>query len=252
MHKLALLPFIFLISLVLTMVGLGGGLIFSPLFILMSFPLNTAVATSLFLNGIAASGACVNYFRKGMVDVKAGIPLLISSTLAAPLGAAFMSRIDTRVFAGALVIVMLAAAVRMLLGKTPKVEVKELPFWKRIAGGTVIGGVIGFIAGLLGIGGGVFIVPLLIYILKLDPKRAAATSIFVVLFSSFSGFLAHIAMAQLDWPFVLMAAVSSFAGGQAGSKIMSERLKGGTVKKIFGIVLLLFCLKIIQKFWLQT
>ncbi len=249
MHNIALLPIVFLISMVLTMVGLGGGLIFSPLFILLSFPLDTAVATSLFLNGVAAAGAGLNYYRKGMIDVRAGIPLLISSTLAAPLGAAFMSKIDVQLFSILLVAVMAAAALRMLFGTRPQAKGKPLPLWQRTVGSAAIGGVIGFIAGLLGIGGGVFIVPLLIYVLKLDPKNAAATSIFIVFFSSFSGFLAHAAMAQLDWPFVFMAALSSFAGGQAGSRIMSERLKGRTVKKIFGMVMLLFCLKIIQKFW---
>jgi len=249
MSKIALLPLIFLISFVLTMVGLGGGLIFSPLFILLSFPLDSAVATSLFLNGVAAAGAGINYYRKGMVDLKAGIPLLISSTLAAPLGAAFMSKIDVQLFAALLVIVMLAASLRMLFGGVPEPKKDHLTLKQRIIAGAAIGIVIGFVAGLLGIGGGVFIVPLLIYILKLDPKKAAATSIFIVFFSSFSGFLAHAAMAQLDWPFLFMAALSSFAGGQAGSKIMSEKLKGRTVKKIFGVIMLLFCLKIIQKFW---
>jgi len=46
------------------MVGLGGGLIFSPLFILLQFPIHTAVSASLFLNGIAAISAAITYFRK--------------------------------------------------------------------------------------------------------------------------------------------------------------------------------------------
>jgi uncharacterized membrane protein YfcA len=53
MSLLILFPLIFTASLVLTMVGLGGGLIFSPLFILLQFPVHTAVSASLFLNGIA-------------------------------------------------------------------------------------------------------------------------------------------------------------------------------------------------------
>jgi uncharacterized membrane protein YfcA len=52
-------------------------------------------------------------------------------------------------------------------------------------------------AGLLGIGGGVFIVPLLIYVLRMPTKTSAATSIFIVVFSSFSGFIAHISLASV-------------------------------------------------------
>ncbi|MBW1865169.1 MAG: sulfite exporter TauE/SafE family protein, partial [Deltaproteobacteria bacterium] len=68
-----LLVIIFLASFILTMVGLGGGLVFSPLFVLLGFPVTTAVSASLFLNGIAAFSAAITYFRKKMVDVKAAI-----------------------------------------------------------------------------------------------------------------------------------------------------------------------------------
>jgi uncharacterized membrane protein YfcA len=67
-----LLTIIFLASFILTMVGLGGGLIFSPLFILLKFPVTTAVSASLFLNGIAAISAAITFFQKKMVDVKTG------------------------------------------------------------------------------------------------------------------------------------------------------------------------------------
>ena len=107
--------------------------------------------------------------------------------------------------------------------------------------------VIGFVAGLLGIGGGVFIVPLLIYVLGVPTKIAAATSIFIVVFSSFSGFIAHISIGRPDWKFILPAALFSFVGAQLGSRIMAEKLKGPTIRKIFGGILLLFVLKLLQR-----
>lgn len=239
---------IFVSSLILTMVGLGGGLIFSPLFVLLKFPLSTAVSASLFLNGIAAVSAAITYFRKKMVDVKIGLPLLVTSTLAAPLGAMLTTRIDVRLFTTILAVVIILAALRMLFSR--KIESHgeaTISTTRRIAGGGCIGLVIGVMAGLLGIGGGVFIVPLLIYILKVPTKTAAATSIFIVVFSSFSGFAAHISIADTDWKFILIAAIFSFTGGQIGSRIMAEKLKGRTVKRIFGIVLLVFSAKLLQK-----
>jgi len=106
---------------------------------------------------------------------------------------------------------------------------------------------VGLMAGLLGIGGGVFIVPLLIYGLKMPTKQAAATSIFIVVFSSFSGFVAHVSLSGTDWGFILLAAVFSFAGGQLGSRVMSEQLKGKAIRQIFGVFLLVFFLKLLQK-----
>jgi uncharacterized membrane protein YfcA len=103
----------------------------------------------------------------------------------------------------------------------------------------------GIVAGLLGIGGGVFIVPLLVHTLGVPAKTAAATSMFIVVFSSFSGFIAHLSIAPLDWSFTLPAALLAIVGGQIGSRIMTEKLKGRTVKRIFGFVLLVFVLRLV-------
>jgi uncharacterized membrane protein YfcA len=242
-----LLVIVFLASFVLTMVGLGGGLIFSPLFVLLKFPVTTAVSASLFLNGIAAFSASINYFRKRMVDIKTGLPLLVASTLCAPLGAMLTARINLDAFTGILALVIFLAAMLMLFSKKNETEGMPVGSTRRIIGGGGIGVAIGLMAGLLGIGGGVFIVPLLIYVLKVPTKTAAATSIFIVVFSSFSGFIAHISLADTDWKFILMAAIFSFTGGQLGSKIMAEKLKSRTVRQIFGIVLLIFVAKLAQR-----
>ena len=242
-----LLVIVFFASFILTMVGLGGGLIFSPLFVLLKFPVTTAVSASLFLNGIAAFSASINYFRKKMVDVKTGLPLLIASTLCAPFGAMLTSRINFDLFRAILALVIFLAAMRMLFSKKIEAEGMDIGPVRKIIGGGGIGVAIGLMAGLLGIGGGVFIVPLLIYVLKVPTKTAAATSIFIVVFSSFSGFMTHISMADTDWKFILSAAIFSFAGGQLGSKIMAEKLKGRTVRQIFGVVLLVFVFKLIQR-----
>jgi hypothetical protein len=247
MPLVLLLAVIFFASFILTMVGLGGGLVFSPLFVLLKFPVSTAVSASLFLNGIAAISAAITYLRKKMVDVKVGLPLLITSTLTAPFGAMVTSQINIRVFTSILAVVIFVAALRMLFSKKTESEEMDVSLARRIIGGGSIGVVIGFMAGLLGIGGGVFIVPLLIYVLKVPTKTAAATSIFIVVFSSFSGFITHISLADTDWRFILTAAIFSFAGGQLGSRIMAEKLKGRTVRRIFGVVLLLFVFKLIQR-----
>jgi len=229
------------------MVGLGGGLIFSPLFILLDFPVHTAVSASLFLNGIAAISAAITYFRKKMVDVKIGLPLIISSSLCAPLGAYATSKVNLQLFTAILAVIIFLAAVRMIFSKKVESGGKNISTPYRVIGGGVIGMIVGFVAGLLGIGGGVFIVPLLIYVLRVPTKTAAATSIFIVVFSSFSGFLGHVSIVKPDWRFILLAALFSFAGGQVGSRIMVEKLKGPTIRKIFGGVLLVFVLKLVQR-----
>jgi uncharacterized protein len=242
-----LLAAIFGGSFILTMVGLGGGLVFAPLFLLLGFPQTTAVPASLFLNGIAALSAAITYFRKRMIDLRTALPLLVSATLASPLGAMLTSVIDRRHFTAIMSVVILVAALRMLFSGKPEAQTSVISNQARMIGGSAIGLAAGLMGGLLGIGGGVFIVPLLIYVLKMPTKAAAATSIFIVMFPSFSGFVAHISLAPPDWKFIGLAALFSFAGGQLGSRLMSEKLKGGAVRRIFGVVLLLFFIKLLQK-----
>jgi hypothetical protein len=229
------------------MVGLGGGLIFSPLFVLLNFPKTMAVSASLFLNGIAAVSAAIVYMRKKMVDFSVSFPLIVASTATAPLGALVTHKINLKVFLMIMALVILAAALRMLLPKASADRQVELSRLKSIVGGGMIGLAIGFLAGLLGIGGGVFIVPMLIFFLGIPAKTAAASSIFIVCFSSFSGFISHASMGAVDWKFILLAALFSVAGGQIGSRIMAEKLKGRTVRIIFGIVLLAFSIKLFHK-----
>ncbi|MFH1581526.1 MAG: sulfite exporter TauE/SafE family protein [Pseudomonadota bacterium] len=242
-----LLLIVFFSSLILTMIGLGGGLIFSPLFVLLNFPVSTAVSASLFLNGIAASSAVIVYLRKRMVDFSIAVPLIVTSSLGAPFGALITDKINTRLFMGLLASVIFLAALRMIFLSKVRDRDLETSRLKKIVGGGCIGFAIGFIAGVLGIGGGVFIVPLLIYFLNIPTKSTAATSIVIVCFSSFSGFATHAATAVIDWEFIFPAAICSFTGGQIGSRIMAEKLRGRTIRILFGILLLLFCAKLFHR-----
>lgn len=238
---------IFLISLVLTMVGLGGGLIFSPLFVLLGFAKSEAASASLFLNLIAAASAAYTYSRKKMVDFSLAVPLIVSSSLTAPLGSYLNMRIDLKPFLIIMAAVLALAGARMLLSPGEPAETDAMAPSKKIGGGVAIGACIGLMGGLLGIGGGVFVVPLLIYALKTPTKIAAASSTFIVCFSSLTGFLGYASMSNINWTFILPAALASFAGGQAGARIMSGRLKGKTIRVIFSVVLFILCAKLLHR-----
>jgi len=242
-----LIAAVFLISLVLTMVGLGGGLIFSPLFLILGFAKVEAASASLFLNLVAAASAAYIYSRKRMVDLSLSIPLIISSGLAAPVGSFLNGRLDPKPFLIIMSIVLAMAGVRMMFSPAGEIEGARMGPSKRVIAGTVVGACIGLMSGLLGIGGGVFVVPLLIYLLKTPTKIAAASSTFIVCFSSLTGFLGYVSMEQINWRFVVPAAVASFAGGQVGARIMSTQLKGRIIRVIFSIILFILCAKLLHQ-----
>ncbi len=242
-----LISAIFAVSLVLTMVGLGGGLIFSPLFILLGMAKADAASASLFLNLIAAASAAITYARKKMVDFSLALPLIVSSALAAPLGSYWNVRIDTQPFLMMLAVVLALAGGRMLM---PPPKASSAGAWGpigKIVSGLFIGGIIGLVGGLLGIGGGVFIVPLLIFVVKTPTKIAAASSTFIVCFSSLTGFLGYASMTQINWAFILPAAAACFLGGQIGSRLMSTGMKGRSIRVIFSVILFLLCGKLLAQ-----
>jgi hypothetical protein len=246
--SLLLIAAIFLISFLLTMVGLGGGLIFSPLFVILGFAKSAAASASLFLNLIAAGSAAYAYARKKMVDFSLSVPLIVSSSLAAPVGSYLNVHIAKGPFLLIMAAVLALAGLRMLFSPTGDTAESTLTPAKKMTGGLIIGACIGLLGGFLGIGGGVFVVPLLIYVLKTPTKIAAASSTFIVCFSSLTGFLGYASMEAINWWFILPAAAASFAGGQAGARFMSTWLKGKTVRIIFSMVLFAFCAKLLQQY----
>jgi len=246
-HSVILIAGIFFISLILTMVGLGGGLIFSPLFVILGFTKSQAASASLFLNLTAAASAAYTYSRKGMIDFSLSIPLIISSCLAAPIGSNLNVLIDLKPFLIIMAVVLAMAGARMLLSPPTDVANAAQSSVAKIVGGTGIGACIGLMGGLLGIGGGVFVVPLLIYVLKTPTKIAAASSTFIVCFSSLTGFIGYASMEKINWSFILPAAMVCFAGGQAGARIMSTRMNGKNIRIIFSAVLFVLCAKLLHQ-----
>jgi hypothetical protein len=232
------------------MVGLGGGLIFSPLFVILGFAKSEAASTSLFLNLIAAASAAYTYSRKKMVDFSLSIPLIVSSSLAAPIGSYLNVRIDLKPFLIIMTVVMAMAGARMLMSPADEIESSDITPSKKVIAGMGIGACIGLMGGLLGIGCGVFVVPLLIYVLKTPTKIAAATSTFIVCFSSLTGFLGYASMAKINWLFILPAAAASFAGGQAGARIMSSRLRSKSIRVIFSVILFILCAKLLHRYFI--
>jgi len=243
---LTLLPAVFFIAMVLTMVGLGGGLIFSPLFVLLGLPQAGAASAALLLNLVAAGAAAWTYARRGMVDYALGLPLIAASSLTAPLGAGLNLRLPPGVFLAVLATILTLAGAVMLLPPRAEEEPRA-PRRARMLGGAAIGACTGLLGGLLGIGGGVFIVPLLVHVLGVPVRTAAASSTFIVCFSSLTGFAGYASLSAVDWAFVLPAAGACALGGLAGARLMAHRLHGRAVRLVFSLTLLAMSLGLLAR-----
>jgi hypothetical protein len=194
------------------------------------------MATALLLNSIAMSFASYRFIRAKLVLRKVAIPIVVVATALSPLGAWVSQGLPRDVLLSGFVGFLLFAAFMMLFYKPREREVEQSR-GRQLVYGVAIGGFAGFLGGLLGVGGGNFIVPVLVW-LGINPKKASATTSFIVIFSSLSGFMGHATIGSMSYGLLGFTAVGSALGAMVGSWLMTDRLKREHVKLIIGVVLL--------------
>lgn len=234
---------VFVFSGLLAMAGLGAAFLFVPLFYYLGVPLAEAAPTALMLNVVSLMFATINYWRGKLINWRVGLPVLVTAVILSPLGARLTASVDKNLLLGMFAAFLVFAGAMMLFYKAKK---REQPLSRpvEIGAGVGVGSVAGFLGGLLGVGGGNFILPVLNW-LGLDAKVAAGTTALVVVFSSCSGFLGHASLGGLDPLFIGMMAVMAAAGSIVGSQLMKTKVSSHQLKRLIGVLLWLIAVKMI-------
>ena len=231
------------VSFLFAMLGLGGGMVYVPVLNWAGYDLvKVALPLGLLLNGLNTSLALIQFGRKKLVDWKGGIFMAVSALLASPVGAYTSQYVNPSNLKLYFAVAVLFAAIRMLRQSNKEEPEEKAEFKKRMLIGILVGLSVGFLGGLLGIGGGFIFAPVLMY-LGYKTKEAAATTAFVVTFSSFSGYLGHAAQGEMNWPLIIILVIAVIIGSQLGARFMSDRAKPKTVKKIYAVVLIIIAIK---------
>jgi len=227
----------FVIALVFSMLGMGGSQLYIPIMFWLGMDFKTeAIPLGMLLNVVNSATAAVTYGKKRMIQWKIALPFGACMLLFAPLGAWVNVGLPTKPVILIFAVFTALAAILMLSGWKPKKG--DLSSVEKLVIGIIGGSVLGFFAGLIGRGGGSFVVPLL-FIMGLDTKLAAATSAVVITFSGTSSFISHIALAaHPDWLMWGLSVAAVFIGSRIGSRLMAGKLKPRSIKLIFGFVLL--------------
>jgi uncharacterized membrane protein YfcA len=191
---------VFVFSGLLAMAGLGAAFLFVPLFYYLGVPLAEATPTALLLNVVSLLFATINYWRGKLINWRVGLPVLIAAVILSPIGARLTQFVDKTLLLGMFAAFLVFAGFMMLFYKAKK-RAQPLNRVVEVGAGVGVGTVAGFLGGLLGVGGGNFILPVLNW-LGLDTKVAAGTTALVVVFSSLSGFLGHASLGGLDPLFI--------------------------------------------------
>jgi uncharacterized protein len=234
---------VFLFSGLLAMAGLGAAFLFVPLFYYLGVPLAEATPTALLLNVVSLLFATINYWRGKLINWRVGLPVVVTAVILSPIGARLTASVDKTLLLGMFAVFLIFAGAMMLFYRAKKRE-QMLSRPIEISAGAGIGSVAGFLGGLLGVGGGNFILPVLNW-LGLDAKVAAGTTALVVVFSSFSGFLGHASLGGLDPLFIGMMALMAAAGSIVGSQLMKTKVSSLQLKRMIGVLLWLIAIKMI-------
>ncbi|KJD33901.1 membrane protein [Tamlana nanhaiensis] len=233
---LAILP---VISFLYASVGHGGASGYLALMALFSFAPNTMKPTALLLNLFVAGISFYYYFRAGHFNKKLFLSFAISSIPCAFLGGTI--EIDASIYKKTLAILLIFAILKMLnvFGKE-KDEIKPVKLWQ----GLVVGGVIGFFSGLIGIGGGIILTPIILLLHWGKMKEAAAVSALFIWVNSASGLIGQISSGVTieTGSFVLVAV--ALIGGVFGGFLGSKKLNNQKLRYILAFVLVIACAKL--------
>ena len=215
---MTLLAILFLSTAVLySSVGFGGGSTYLALLLIWGVPYFIFPVIALSCNIIVVSGNCFNYIRTGNLNLKLLLPYLIGSIPLAFVGGSLP--IEKRLFEILLFLVLMAAGALLLLNFKSYDDKEENYIKIPIPVSILIGGVLGFISGIVGIGGGIFLSPILFLIRAGRPKHIVTTASLFILINSVSGIIGQLTknavLTEIPNYWYLLVAV--LIGGQLGN-----------------------------------
>lgn len=221
------------ISLLYATVGQAGGTAFLALMAFAGFPSSEMRPTALALNIVAATYSTWVFNRKRVIDWGKLVPLLVSSMPSALIGGLIV--LDERLYKTVTGCVLLLAGATMILRRLRIDEPDhDAPLW----GICLTGAVVGLVSGLTGVGGGVFLAPLLIALHWASPRQTAALSAPFILANSIVGLLAVLYAGQFPSPRFALYAATALGGTIAGTAIGLRWFSEATTRYVLATILL--------------
>jgi len=227
---------VFVIAILYSSAGFGGA---SGYLLGMSFfdiSTNVMSSTALVLNIFVSSISFANYFRAGHFRSKLLIPFLITSVPAAFIGGTF--KLSEQAYTTLLYIVLTYLAIRMtffpVLSEKENWTARPIPLWASLFSGAVIG----LLSGMIGIGGGIFLSPLIILLGWGNSKQAAASAGAFIAINSISGLVGRFtngtfSLGEFGIPLLVVGLLGALIGSQMGA----VKFSGAGVRRVLGTIL---------------
>ena len=228
-----LMLFFFVVAFVYASVGFGGGSSYLAILALYGLPFKEIRLIALLCNIVVVTGGTILFVRNNHVNWRKILPLTIASVPLAFVGA--MLRIEQQTFFILLGCSLLVAAALLWFRKRPaETDTTATTVKTSYMQDGALGGTIGFLSGMIGIGGGIFLSPLLNLIGWDTPKRIAATASVFILVNSISGIAGQLTQLppNINFNLIIMLCVAVFAGGQLGSRMAIMKFNPLVIRRI--------------------
>ena len=218
----------FVTAILYSSVGFGGGSTYLALLLIWDVPYYIFPLIALFCNVIVVSGNSFNYIRAGNFNFRLLLPFLFGSIPFAFAGGSLV--IQKEIFEILLFCVLSIAGILILINnksfEDKNIILKKLNFFLAFA----IGAILGFVSGVVGIGGGIFLSPILLLLKAENPKVIATTASLFILINSVSGILGQLTKNSIlneiinYWPLFVWVLIGGFLGNYINIKILSGRM----------------------------
>lgn len=224
------------IAFIYASVGLGGGSSYTALLSIVGASTLAIPTITLSLNLLVTSVASFNFIRFRHHRLKLILPFVISSIPASYLGGSLNP--PEELFYGVLLASLIFVALRIYTLDKISLRLNLSPI-QQLFLALLAGALLGLIAGIVGIGGGIYLIPLILILGLGTAKEAAACGAMFIFINSAAGLAARVHHGFIDFSFFLPLAIAVLAGGTVGSYLGAARLNPRTMERLLGVIILL-------------
>lgn len=248
MHLLSLALAGILVGVLSGLLGIGGGIVLVPLLIVaFAMAQKRAQATSLAAITLTALAGAITYAVAGNVILLPAIAIVVGGLVGAAVGAEIVHRLPERALTVIFAALMVLIAARMALAPAVQGAGEIVHLDPLVIAGYVGSGLLmGVFSALVGVGGGIVIVPLLILAFGFTPHEAQGTSLAVMVPISLMGAWRHARRGYTDWRSGLVLGIGGVVGAPLGA-VLALALAGPWLQRIFAVVLVLSALQLLRR-----
>ena len=239
---LVLIPLVIVVAGAYASVGLGGGTGYLAIMTLVGMSGTVMTPTVLLLNILVTGVAFMRFGLAGRLRWKLFLPFLLPAMPAAFIGGIVTA--NQKIFLTVLAIVLTVTAIAMFRTAPNGQDYKyETDRGRVFAIAIPAGLIIGFLSGFLGIGGGVFLGPLILFLGWADPKQAAAMNSALILMLSIIALVAHGIKGKIELSLVIPLGIAALIGGLGGATLAEKKLSPLALQRVFAVIVLIAAMK---------